>query len=86
MFCLHCGKEVSDTAVICLGCGSKIKKISGPWSTTTMVLVSLLTLLIPLIGIVFGTIGFFNSERREQGGILFSIGIVMIIVYMGLKT
>jgi len=86
MFCSNCGKEVSDAAVICLGCGSKVKRDAPKWSTTAMVVFTILTVIVPLIGIIYGIYGFTSSERRDQGAVLFVIGIVMTIVYMSLRT
>lgn len=85
MFCNSCGKEIADDAVICIGCGRAVKpvKASGEkWGTGAMVALVIGSIIIPLIGIIFGIIGLTKEEKREQGVTLLVIGIIMVIVYM----
>lgn len=35
MYCPHCGKEMSDDAVVCLGCGRALRTISVYQARTT---------------------------------------------------
>ncbi len=40
MFCVHCGKEIADDAVVCVGCGRQVKELEKkddkPWTTGEM--------------------------------------------------
>jgi uncharacterized OB-fold protein len=76
-FCKACGNEVVDSAVVCVKCGSSVAKESKveAWSTGKMWGYSVLSFLIPLIGIIFGIIGLTKEERRMQGGILMVVSI-----------
>jgi len=80
MFCNSCGKEIVDEAVVCVGCGCAVKPVKATgekWSTGTMVALVIGSILIPLIGIIFGIIGLNKEEKKGQGGLLLAIGILM---------
>lgn len=80
MFCNKCGKEIFDEAVICVGCGCPVKPIkvvAEQWSAGIMAALVIGTILIPLIGIIFGAIGISQDEKKGQAIILLAIGIFM---------
>lgn len=83
MFCNKCGKEIFDEAVICVGCGCPVKPIKAveeQWSTGTMTALVIGSVLIPLIGIIFGTIGLNQDAKKGQATILLVIGIIMTLI------
>jgi hypothetical protein len=53
-----------------------------PWGTGPMIALIIGTLLIPLIGIVFGIMGLCSSEKKGQGGTLLALGMIMLVVYL----
>lgn len=80
MFCNKCGKEIFDEAVICVGCGCPVKpmkSVDEQWSAGTMVALVIGSILIPLIGIIFGAIGINQDAKKGQATILLAIGIFM---------
>ena len=86
MFCSHCGKEIADDAVVCIGCGRPVtpkitaKDVGEKWGTGTMVALIIGTLLIPLIGIIFGIIGLNQRAKKNQATALLAIGIFMALI------
>jgi hypothetical protein len=83
MFCNRCGKEIADDAVVCIGCGRAVKPLAAvgeKWSTGAMIALVIGTLLVPLIGIIFGIIGLNKGKKEKQGAILLGFGIFMIII------
>lgn len=83
MFCNRCGKEIADDAVVCVGCGRAVKPVvpvGEKWSTGVMVALVIGTILIPLIGIVFGIIGLNKEEKKGQGTALLTLGIIMGLI------
>ena len=69
MYCKHCGKEVSDNAVICIHCGCSISKTSTDVSLSgesKSGLGALLGILLGLIGLIIGLLMFpTGSEERR---------------------
>lgn len=75
MFCKNCGKEIHDEAVMCVHCGAETtNKIPADILSTGNVqcdepayggLIAL-SILIPLFGIIYGTI--FMSMGKKQAG------------------
>lgn len=85
MFCNSCGKEIADDAVVCIGCGRPVKplKSSGEkWGTGSMIGLVVGSIVIPLIGIIFGIIGLTKEEKKGQGAALLTIGIIMAVSYL----
>ena len=83
MYCPSCGKEIVNEAVVCVGCGRPVKPLSSvgeKWGPGAMTALVIGTLLIPLIGIVFGIIGLNKEAKKGQGGILLGLGIFMGLV------
>ena len=80
MFCSHCGKEIDDAAVVCVGCGCAVEPANEKWSTGAMVALVIGTLIIPLVGLIAGIIGLTkNGKKKTQGGILLGLAIIMMI-------
>lgn len=52
-FCTHCGKEISDDAVICVGCGCAVKSISQEAAVNTDGLLEKLSQRINTNGIIW---------------------------------
>jgi len=82
MYCQHCGKEIPDDAVICIGCGRAVKPlpklVSGKkWSGGVLALLIIGAIFIPFVGIVAGIVGLTQEAKRVQGVILLVIGIFM---------
>ena len=75
MFCTHCGAQVADQAVICIGCGcalqqNKPTEYSGvqsdvPYALPAVIVGSLSALLcwIPLLGLLAGVAGAVLSTK-----------------------
>lgn len=85
MFCMGCGKEIPDDAVVCVGCGRPVKPLKGSdgkWGTGAMIGLVVGSIVIPLIGIIFGIIGLAKEEKRGQGATLLIISLVMMVAYM----
>lgn len=89
MYCPHCGKEIADDAVVCVGCGREIKAIGKPadkkWSGGILALLIILTIFIPLVGIIAGIVGLTKEAKRSQGGILLGLGILMLIIWLAVQ-
>jgi len=54
----------------------------APWNGTSMTLLVIGSLFIPLIGIIAGIIGMNSKAKKTQGIILLSISIVSVIIYI----
>jgi hypothetical protein len=83
MYCPSCGKEIVNEAVVCVGCGRPVKPLSSgseKWGPGVMTALVIGTLLVPLIGIIFGIIGLNKEAKKSQGGILLGLGIFMGLV------
>jgi len=57
---------------------------SGSSPQTELVLIILLTLVIPLVGIIVGSIRVSQPERRNEGLVLLGISVFLVIVYASL--
>lgn len=79
MFCSNCGREVSDQAVVCVGCGADVKKqritdsgSAGWWW---------LGFLIPLAGfLVWLTCNDTQPKRAKKAGIGALVGVIVSAV------
>ncbi len=83
MFCTKCGKEILDMAAVCVGCGCPVKSTKvpeGKWSSGAMVALVIGSVLMPLIGIVFGVIGLNRIEKKQQGKLLLGIALLTILL------
>ena len=89
MYCKHCGKEVSDNAVICIHCGCSISKTSTDVSLSgesKSGLGALLGILLGLIGLIIGLLMFpsGSEERRtfiKGWGIAFGISMGVVLLF-----
>lgn len=84
MFCRHCGKEISDQAVICVGCGAEVKQSkvadtggAGWWW---------LGFLVPLAGfLIWITCNDSQPKRAKKAGIGALVGVItsvaLVIVF-----
>lgn len=88
MFCKHCGKEISDQAVICTHCGvqtdnfSKQKESFGEVNTTFLVLGYILSFLIPVVGIIAGIYALCKGRASHGLGML-ALAIFSIFFWAG---
>ncbi len=83
MYCTHCGKELSDLADVCVGCGRPVQK---PHRDTNSVGWWWLGFFFPLIGfilwLVWSSDAPRNSRRAGFGaltGVIVSIVLVLVI-------
>lgn len=76
MFCNHCGKEVMNEAVICPHCGCALKKdsVTPPVEDKVSVGLMILSILIPLIGIILWPV-----KHKETPKAAMSYGLAGII-------
>lgn len=83
MFCSNCGNEMDDEAIVCVSCGRSTKsmKRTEKWTTGAMSCFIVATVIIPIVGLVAGVCSLFYPEKREQGGILLIVGIVMTAIH-----
>lgn len=85
-FCTACGKEVLETAVVCIGCGSALGNNSvvcdvEPWTQGKMIGYGILSFLLPLVGGILAIIGLTKEPRRMQGAILMGITIFALFFW-----
>lgn len=64
MFCSKCGKEITDEAVVCPGCGCPIKKPVNP------TLGYIMGLLFPIIGVVLSIYYLAKGSPGHFAGVL----------------
>ena len=78
MLCRHCGKEISDKAAICLGCGAEVKRPvaedtagAGWWW---------LGFLVPLAGLlIWLTCNDTQPNRAKKAGIGALVGVITAV-------
>jgi len=94
MFCQHCGKEIADDAVVCIGCGRAVKPlrdanspsamVGGKFSDGVMAALIIASVLIPILGVVLGLIYLSSSssspERKKQAKIILIVAVVGAVV------
>ena len=81
MFCPHCATELTDDAIVCVGCGKQVtplqKVVSADstrqWVSGTFALLIILTFLFPPGGLVAGIYSLFSKPKRRQGIIILAI-------------
>lgn len=79
-YCTHCGKELPDEAILCIGCGCAVGHFTGLPSFDTSKLVQQLSQRININGIIWLVIGILQIF----GGIFFNwflliVGVLNII-------
>ena len=84
MFCRHCGKEIADDAVICIGCGKEVRplrRLEGKkWSGGILALLIIAAIFIPFAGIIGGIVGITQEAKKRQGILLLVIGIIVPVI------
>ena len=83
-FCQHCGKEILDEAIVCVGCGCSIQPANTikPVEIDETVSIGLVVLavLIPLFGIIYWPVK--NKTRPKCAKACGIAGIISWIVYL----
>lgn len=51
-----------------------------PWSSGTMTVLVICSILIPLVGIIMGIVGLNSKAKKSQGTMLLVIGILIVII------
>ena len=86
MFCKNCGKELNDHAIFCPGCGVSIKpKISEPKNVAVATVYNVYAIigficsfLIPIVGLVFGCMGYDFAKKNNSNGKKMSIASIIL--------
>jgi len=88
MFCQKCGKEILDEAVICVHCGCMVKKApaqKAPIEDKVEPLWMILSILVPLVGIIYGTMNHDQIPNTGKAyilaGVLSSVAWFFILGY-----
>jgi CBS domain containing-hemolysin-like protein len=85
MFCQQCGKEINNDYGICESCG----KTSDPprqassqsgWPGWVVGLIIVISLFIPIVGLVAGAIAVSKPESISAGTIILVLSILFFIV------
>lgn len=79
MFCSNCGKEISDKAAICVGCGAEVKRSApedtggaGWWW---------IGFLVPLAGLlIWLTCNDTQPRRAKKAGVGALVGVITSVV------
>ena len=78
MFCLHCGNEIADDAIVCVSCGKRVTPLqkvvsadsTGQWGSGVFALLVISVIIFPPLALVAGIIGLSSKPKRRQGIIL----------------
>lgn len=90
MFCKSCGKEINDQAVVCPYCGVQTgtfqnipQQPAQPYAQNdadeTNVGLIILSVLIPLVGIILGAVNMSNGKKKSGKAYLLA-GIITVAV------
>lgn len=87
MYCKNCGKEIDDNADVCLNCGSytdKGKLINSvpEVQDTISAAIVVVSILIPIIGIVIGIANINNSKPRS-GKCYLAVAVITVLLVLG---
>ena len=78
MFCSRCGKEISDRAVVCVGCGAEVQ--ASPAADTAGSGWWWLGFLVPLAGLlVWITCSDTQPKRAKKAGIGALAGVIVSV-------
>ena len=89
MFCINCGKDIADDAVTCEWCESPVQPVNEiessiandvSWSAAEMFGLVVASILIPLIGIIFGIVHINSVAKKQQSKTLLIVSITTIAV------
>lgn len=85
MFCVHCGKEINDQAIVCPNCGVatgnyKVTRNNSPSNDGNGMAIAgfVCSFFIPLLGWIFGGMGLFRAQKRNGKYKGFSIAALAI--------
>lgn len=87
MFCPQCGKEINNDSGICESCGkvpdlprqSSASSQSG-WPGWVVGLIIVVSLFIPIVGLVAGAVAVSKPESRSSGIIILILSSLFFIV------
>ena len=79
MFCSKCGQEIRDEAVVCVHCGCAVENNRAAAEDKVSVGIIILTILIPIVGVIMGIVNLCRKLTRS-GGIYLAVGIGAWIV------
>lgn len=85
MYCKVCGKEINDKAYVCIHCGAKVAE-DAPQSTSTnknpchsyAIAALVCSFLMPLLGLIFGIIGYSKSKEVDEEAKNMSVGAIFL--------
>lgn len=87
MFCVNCGKEIDDKAVICVNCGHSVPKGNTLKDASSFGL-ALLCFFIPILGLILYLIYEGNQPLRAKSagrgalvGVITSVVLSIILVF-----
>lgn len=87
MYCVNCGKEIDDKAVICVHCGVMITKKANVSQTNSedraSCGMSLLSFFIPIVGFIMGCI-YLSQGKKKAGENCIAYAIIGMIIAFGL--
>ena len=89
MYCANCGKEISNQAYICPHCGRFTSKAvnSKPSTTNGMAIAGFVcSFFIPLLGFIFGGIGYAKSKELNGAGYQLSSWAIVISIVSTILT
>lgn len=66
-YCTKCGKEIPDDAIVCHFCGCSVETKKSDETNGMAIAGFVSSFFIPLLGLIFGIIGFRNSKELNNG-------------------
>ena len=78
-YCRHCGKEVLDEAVLCPHCGCKIAEAEEDKANVGLIILSI---LIPLAGIILACVYWHNAPKAAKAYLRAAIIAVVVEVLL----
>ena len=82
MYCNKCGKEIMDEAVVCIHCGCAVNGKKEQWvEDKANAGLIILSVLIPLIGMILGIINLCN--KKNSGGVYLGVALASWIIGAG---
>lgn len=87
-FCTHCGKELSDEAVVCIGCGCAVNgagsiQAAAAGEDIPNGFLNLLSFFVPLAGLIMFCVMLNKTPRKaKQIGIFALVGFVINFVIL----
>lgn len=77
MFCNKCGASIHEEAVICTKCGCQVTNTAiKQWHINTVVGLYIISIVIPIIGVIAGIIGCFNLKNRPAGAGMIAVSLI----------